>query len=387
MNTIYLKGGMVYNTENELFEKKNILIQNGRIVAVDINGSGEKSCQEVFDVSGKFVTPSYIDIHTHGALKLQFQRHTKEEYKKIFKHYASTGTATVFPTISTDEYDAMLEATKDLCELAAQDDTVNIDCIHYEGPFLSHAKKGAHNPSYLKNPDINFVKQALKILGNIKLRITVAPELEGAFDFIKECKKLGVMTAIGHTNADFETAKAALNLGANSFIHTFNAMSPFGHRDPGVVGAALYCEDGYPELICDGFHVDKAAVAILYKIKGDKVVLVSDSIQVAGLPENEDFTFESEGLTVIFKNGQARLPDGTIAGSTLNMHKAVTNLCSFAKIPFEKALLNATKVPAVLCGIYEKTGSLEVGKRADINVISADMNLENVFVSGKSMLK
>lgn len=386
MSRIYIHSGLVYNTANEVFEKKNLLIEDGRIAAIDITGDIPEGCDEVINASGKKIAPSYIDIHTHGALKLRFQRQTKDEYRNMFKHYTGTGTASVFPTVSTDDYDAMLEATRDLCELSRTDSTINIDCIHFEGPFLSHAKKGAHNEEFLKNPDIGFIKEALKITGDdIKIRVTIAPELCGAFDFIRECKELGVMTAIGHTNTDFETASAAVKLGANSFIHTFNAMSPLGHRDPGVVGAAMYCKDGWPELICDGFHVDRVAASILYHARPDNLVLVSDSIQAAGLPDIEGYTFTSAGMEVVITNGQARLRDGTIAGSRLDMHSAVLNLCEFADIPFERAIVCATKHPAVLCGIFGKTGSIEVGKRADINLLSADYKLCGVFVAGNKV--
>ena len=384
MSKIYIHSGKVFNSECEVFENKNILVADGKIAAMDITGEVPAGCDEVIDASGKFITPAYIDIHTHGALKLHFQRQTKEEYKTLFTHYTNTGTASVFPTVSTDTYESILQATKDLCELARTDASVNIDCIHFEGPYLSHAKKGAHRPELLRNPEIDFIKKALEITGDdIKLRVTVAPELDGAFDFIKECTRLGVMTAIGHTNTDFETARAAISLGANSFIHTFNAMSPLGHRDPGVVGAALYCEDGWPELICDGFHVDKVAASILYHARPDNLVLVSDSIQAAGLPDIEGYTFGSAGMEVTITGGQARLKDGTIAGSRLDMHRAVLNLSEFARIPFERAIICATKHPAVLCGIYGKTGSVEVGKRADFNILGDGYKLLHTFVAGK----
>ncbi len=386
MSKIYIHSGLVFNTENEIFEKKNVLIDDGKITAMDITGEVPAGCDEVIDASGKLIAPAYVDIHTHGALKLRFQRQTKEEYREIFRHYNNTGTASVFPTLSTDDFDDMLEATKTLCELSREDSTLNIDCIHYEGPFLSHAKKGAHNENFLKNPDIDFIKKAKKITGDdIKIRVTIAPELDGAFDFIKECTAMGVMTAIGHTNTNFETAQAAIKLGANSFIHTFNAMSPLGHRDPGAVGAALYCEDGWPELICDGFHVDKVAASILYHARPNNLVLVSDSIQAAGLPDIEGFTFESAGMEVTITGGQARLKDGTIAGSRLDMHKAVLNLSEFAHIPFERAIICATKHPAYLTGIYDRTGSIEVGKRADINILSEEYALESSYVAGNKV--
>lgn len=384
MSRIYLHSGKVYNTGTETFEKNNLVIENGKIAAFDRGDEYADTCDQTIDMSGKLIIPSYIDIHTHGALKLKFQRHTKEEYQTMFGHYTATGTASVFPTISTDHFDAMLEATKVLCELSREDDTINIDCIHYEGPFLSHEKKGAHNENLLQNPNIDFIKHALKITGDdIKIRVTIAPELDGALEFIKECTELGVMTAIGHTNTDFETAKKAIELGADSFIHTYNAMSPLGHRDPGVVGAALYCENAYPELICDGFHVSRVAASILYHARPNNIVLVSDSIQAAGIVAEDGYSFGSQGLEVFIVGGQARLADGTIAGSRLDMHTAVRNLSEFADIPFERALVCATKHPAVLCGIYDKTGSIEVGKRADINILSEDYGLEQVYVAGK----
>lgn len=386
MSSLYIHSGNVYNTDTKSFEKANIIIRDGFICDIEKGEVKTSGYDKVIDASGKFVAPAYIDIHTHGALLHKFYRETPEEMIKLLPHYASTGVATVFPTTASDTFDNHLESTTTIRKIADTCDDINIDCYHYEGPFLSDAKRGAHNPALLCKPDIEFIKKAIKILGDIKIRVTVAPELDGAFEFIRECKKLGVMTAIGHTNADFDTCVRAVECGADSFIHTFNAMSPLQHREPGAVGAAMYCDDAYAELICDGVHVNKYACAILYRIKKEKLVLITDSIQAAGVNVPENTEFGSADFKTKIVNGQARLPDGTLAGSRLDMHTAVHNLSEFANISFGEALYCATASPAKLCGIFDKTGSIAVGKRADINILSDKYELNDVFVKGKKVL-
>ncbi len=386
MSSLYIHSGNVYNTETKTFEKANIIVRDDFIREIE---KGEAKCtgyDTVIDASGKYIAPAYIDIHTHGALLHRFYSEAPEEMVKLLPYYISTGVATVFPTTASDTLDNHLESTRTIRKIADTCNDINIDCYHYEGPFLSHEKRGAHNPKLLCNPNLDFIKKAKEILGDIKIRVTVAPELKGAFEFIKECKKLGVMTAIGHTNADFDTCIKAVECGANSFIHTFNAMSPLQHREPGAVGAAMLCDEAYAELICDGVHVDKNACAILYRAKKEKLVLITDSIQAAGVNVPENTEFGSAGFITKIVNGQARLPDGTLAGSRLDMHTAVHNLSKFADITFGEALYCATASPAKLTGIFDKTGSLSSGKRADINILSDKYELENVFVKGKKVL-
>lgn len=386
MKSLYIHSGNVYNVDTKAFEKANIVVRNGFISEIEKGEVKSEGYDIVIDATGKYVTPSYIDIHTHGALLHRFHRESPEEMIKLLPHYSRTGVASVFPTTASDTLENHIESSRTIRKIADSCDDINIDCYHFEGPFLSYEKRGAHNPELLCNPNLDFIKKAKEILGDIKIRVTVAPELEGAFEFIEECKKIGVMTAIGHTNADFDTCVKAVKCGADSFIHTFNAMSPLQHREPGAVGAAMYCDDAYAELICDGVHVNRNACAILYRAKKEKLVLITDSIQAAGLDVPDGTEFSSSGNITKIVNGQARLPDGTLAGSRLDMHSAVRNLTEFANIPFGEALYCATVSPAKLCGIFDRTGSIEKGKRADINILSDKFELEGVFVKGKRVL-
>ena len=192
----------------------------------------------------------------------------------------------------------------------------------------------------------------------------------------------GGTVGIGHTNADYETCMRALADGANSFTHTFNAMTPIAHRAPGTAGAAL-ASDAYAEFICDGIHVDPAVVRIAYHAKAaqnDKVVLITDSIPAAGLPDGE---YEMNGIAFTLAHGKAATATDTIVGSALDLLTAVKNLASFADIRFEDALICATKAPAEMVGIYESRGSLTEGKRADMVLCDGDMNIRSVFCAGK----
>ncbi len=382
MKSRYFEGGMVFDTDKGIFEKKNIGVSDKKIAVIEDGAISKADFDEVLDVSGKYVIPSYVDCHTHGALLERFSRSDKEGICRLIPHYCRTGTSTVIATTTTDTFEDILRGVENIVSVSKSQDDLNIDGIHIEGPFLSYEKRGAHNAELLTPPDAELMRKIVALAGNLAVRVTLAPELPGSIEFIAECRRLGVQVSIGHTAAACETCLEAVKAGASSFTHTYNAMSSLLHRAPGAVGAA-FLSDAYAEVISDGVHVDKNAVAVLYKTKKDKTVLITDSVQAAGVELPDGTSFMSAGLEVFLKDGQARLADGTLAGSRLDMHSAVCNFSRFCGIPFGEALLCATRSPALLCGIYDKTGSLEVGKRADMNILSDSFELLSVYTAGK----
>ena len=362
-------------TDEFKFQKKDIAVSGDKICAVDDCICGD--CETVF-LDDKIIVPGLVDIHTHGCIGLDSADCADiSEISEMRKFYASHGVTTYLATVTTSSKTDTLKAIKLLTEARGKPFGANIGGIHMEGPYFSNAKKGAQNPEFLRLPSVEefnmLYTQADK---GIKL-ISVAPELEGAIDFIahvsKQCK-----VAIGHTDSDYETACRAIESGADVMTHTFNAMRPLLHRAPGAVGAALENEI-FCEFICDGFHIDKTIIKLMYKILGDeKMLFISDSVRAAGMKDGE---YSLAGLPVFVKDGKALLSDGTIAGSTVTLYDCVRNAISFG-IPPESSFKMASYTPACACGIEESCGSISAGKRADLLILNSNYDIDRIMIRG-----
>lgn len=338
---------------------KTVTAENGIIKSVEDNtGKGD------IDAGGCRVIPGLIDVHTHGCIGMDTM---DADFEPMCRFYAEHGTTSFLPTTMTMDYDSLKRVTQAKTDF----DGANILGFHFEGPYISVKRKGAQNEKYIKDPSVEDFKQ----FNNVKM-ITVAPEKSGSMDFIKavtpEC-----VVAIGHTDCDYETALKAIENGANCLTHTYNAMPPLSHRDPGPIGAAFE-KHVYAQIICDGFHVSKPVVLATYKMFGaDRMTLISDSIRSAGLP---DGVYDSGGLEVYLKNGEARLKDGTIAGSSATMLDCVKTAVSFG-IPFDDAVKMASETPAKLIGVNK--GVIAEGYDADMLIIDNDMNIKTVIIGGE----
>lgn len=355
--------------------------QNGIISEVGHGDSGK--AEIVVDGNGALLYPGLCDIHTHGAQKIDFTSCSVDDACSLAKWYASAGVTSVFPTTATDTEENILKAVSTVAQASKLVSDVRFDGVHIEGPFLSHAKKGAHNELLLREPDIELVKKILLAADGLKVRITLAPELNGAFEFIEQCRKLGVLVTLGHSAAGAETALCAMSLGANCVTHTFNAMNLLHHREPGLLGAAL-SEDVYAELICDGLHVHPEAVKLFSRAKAsDKAVLISDSIILAGCSEN-DGVFKSAGEDVHIKDGKiVTVGSETLAGSSLKLCDGVVNYMEFTGVSLDKAVFAASTNAAKAAGIYDLCGSIEKGKRADFVLMDRSGKLINTICGGK----
>lgn len=343
-------------------ELKSVVIHDGKIVKVTDNvKSGD------IDAGNNRLIAGLIDVHTHGCMG----RDTMDaDFEPMCRFYAEHGTTSFLPTTMTMEYEALERVTRAKTDFAG----ANILGFHFEGPYISKKYKGAQNEKHIKNPSVNDFKR----FKNVKM-ITVAPELKGAIEFIKavtpEC-----VVSLGHTDCDYETTIKAINNGAKCLTHIYNAMPPFHHRNPGPIGAAFE-KHIYAQLICDGFHISKSVVLATYKMFGaDRIVLISDSIISAGLP---DGSYESGGLKVELKNGVARLMDGTIAGSSSTLLDCVKKAVDFG-IPFEDAVKMASETPASMLGI--KKGRIEKGYDADLLIVDDKINLKKVIIGGEVII-
>jgi len=257
--------------------------------------------------------------------------------------------------------------------------------VHLEGPFIAEKYKGAQPLEFIKKPDKRLMDRFIKASGNKIKVVTLAPEQENAKELIEFLAENKIVASIGHTQSDFATVEKALSWGASSITHTYNAQTPLHHREAGVVGAGLMLDELYNELICDLIHVCKEAVKILVKNKPkDKLILITDSMRAKHLPDGES---ELGGQKVIVKDGQARLLDGTLAGSVLKMNVAVKNMVEKVGVDFCTAIDYATANPARSIGIFDSVGSIDVGKNADFAILDDDFNVLGTIIDGEVVYK
>jgi len=376
---ITLKNGSYLSPETGEYIKANLQIEGELIVDFTDEEKGT-----VYDVEGCRVLPGLIDIHTHGGIGYDTMKASPEEIAEWSRFLAKNGVTSFMPTTITASKEEISEALQNV-RIASQLSGLGATIIgaHIEGPYLNVNYRGAHDASLIVPTSIDDAKYYKEILGNeLIIRYTVAPEIDGAMEFIRFVVSNGGFISVGHCDATFETAFAAVENGANSFTHTFNAMRGLHHREPGTVGAALLT-DAFAEAICDGIHLHPEIVRLICNAKGiDKVVAITDAMQATGLGDGV-YPFAGNDVHVI--NGAARTPEGKLSGSTLLLRNAVTNISEFAKIPFEKALLTATTNPAKAVGIYDVTGSIRLGKKADLVVVDENMNIQYTFCRGKKV--
>ena len=376
MNGTYIINGQVYI--DHTFQKKTIYIQDGTInlLETDCQTSGT-----VFDAAGRRIVPGFIDIHTHGAVGVDVNGASAEDLEKIGKFFAKNGTTSWLASILTDTEEQTSRAISQCIEYqASAGKGAQLLGIHLEGPFLASEFKGAMPEHLLKKGSADLAASYQRQAnGNIRY-ITVSPEVEGVLELIPRLRELGIVVAMGHSGADYDTAMAAIQAGTAACTHTFNAMAPLHQHRPAIIGAALE-SDVYCEMICDGLHLHPAIVRLLWKTKGpQRLVAITDSIMAAGLP---DGNYHLGVNQVVVEKGDAKLAsDGTRAGSTLTQDRALRNLLSFTGLPLEEILPVLTENPAKLIGVYDRKGSIEDGKDADLVVLDEQNQVADVFLQG-----
>lgn len=341
-----------------------------------IEAIGKIEGEADLDATGKYVIPGLIDVHTHGAMEEDASDGSIEGLEKMSRYYAENGVTSWCPTTMT-----LLEPTLETAMHAIRDfesQAARVAGVHLEGPFLCYAKRGAQAAECLHKPVVEMFKRLNAASGNIVKLVTVACEEEGAMPFIEEVSK-SCTVSLGHTVANYDQAMAAYAAGASHTTHLFNGMNPLHHRDPNVIGAA-FDSNATVELICDGLHIHPSVIRMMFKLYGEKMCLISDSLRCAGMPDG-DYTLG--GQPIEMKNGKATLKGSdTLAGSSISVLKAVQNVVSFG-VKLEDAVWSATAVPAQVIKAYDKIGSLEKGKYADFLILDKDLNLEAVYIGGK----
>jgi N-acetylglucosamine-6-phosphate deacetylase len=365
-----------------------ILIEDGRIASISSRTAGELpavSGDQVFDFPGATLAPAFLDVHIHGAAGHDVMEATAEALNTMGRFLASHGTGSYLATTVTAPLDATLRSLSGLAKLLAHpphsDETVTWPVgIHLEGPFLSHSKRGVHPSDLLLAPSISvFDKLYEAAEGNVRL-MTLAPELPGAIELASHATARGVRVSVGHSNATAAETRAAIAAGAVSATHTFNAMRPLDHREPGILGVVLTTDSLFAELICDGIHNTPEMVKIWWRCKGpERAILITDAMSAAGMPDGE---YQLGGIKVQVANGKASFGD-VLAGSVLTLDRALCNFLAFTGASVELGLRLLTANPASMIGFGDSAGSLRVGQPANLVAVDRTGQLVASFVNGK----
>ena len=366
-----IKNGKVF-TEEEKFVEKSLCIDGDKISSTE-NGN-------VIDATGCYVIPGLTDIHFHGCVGYDFCDGTPEAIEKMAEYELANGVTTICPASMTFSEEQLTEIFANAANYKS-DKGATLVGINMEGPFISMEKKGAQNGEYIHKPDADMFERLQTVANGLIKLCDIAPEVEGAMECIERISDK-VTVSIAHTAADWDIATEAIAKGAKHVTHLYNAMPPYTHRAPGVIGAACDNEHVMVELICDGIHSHESTVRTTFKMFGDdRIVLISDSMMACGL---EDGQYSLGGQAVTVKGNLATLTElGNIAGSVTNLMKCMRKAVKEMGIPLESAVKCATMNPTKAIGIYDNYGSLTEGKQADVVILDEDLEIKYIIKAGE----
>ncbi len=371
-----LKNVKVY-TEDKRFEEGEIWIEEGRFAENEGAGDGIE-----LDGEGCYAIPGLIDLHFHGCKGYDFCDGNLEAIQEIAKYEASVGVTAIAPatmTLPVEELERILATAAEYRRTLHEG--ADLVGINMEGPFISEVKKGAQDARNIIHCDAEVCRRFLEASEGLVKFVGIAPECNPeAVDFIREMKG-DVQISLAHTNADYDSAMAAFQAGASHAVHLYNAMPPFTHRAPGVVGAVADNPQVDAEIICDGVHIHPAAVRATFQMLGaDRMILISDSMRATGMPDGQ---YTLGGLDVAVAGNRATLvSDGALAGSVTNLMDCMRTAVKEMQVPLEIAVACATMNPAKSLGIYDQYGSITPGKKADLVLLDENLELKAVFKDG-----
>ena len=337
---------------------------------------------EIIDAKGRYVAPGLVDIHIHGYLGEDTSDGSVEGIRKMAEGIVKNGVTAWLPTTMTVSYDDLrraFNAVRMLMDKKNNPKGAQIMGVHAEGPFINPSKKGAQAVEYIRPADAPFLIENSDVIRIV----TIAPEMPGALDCIREVtQKTNILVSMGHTAANYETAKAGIEAGVRHATHLFNAMTPLNHRDPGVVGASLADDRVSTELIADTFHISPDLFGLVAKVKGDNLILITDCTRAGGLADGE---YTLGGQPIFVKGIECRLADGTIAGSVLKLNNAVRNMREHTNLPLEQIVRMASINAARCIGLDKTKGSLEAGKDADIILADENFAVSETIIAGETV--
>ncbi|MFD9244953.1 N-acetylglucosamine-6-phosphate deacetylase [Streptomyces sp. NPDC059556] len=356
------------------------IVENGRVIVEGdrIVGSTAENTPAL-DLTGHWLVPGFVDMHNHGGGGASFTSGSVDEVLKGVHTHRLHGTTTVVASFVTGEMDFLTQRAGLLSELAEQGEIAG---LHFEGPFISPCRKGAHDETLLRDPDPADVRKLIDAARGQAKMVTLATELPGGIDSVRLLAAHGVIAAIGHTDASYEQTVEAIDAGATVATHLYNAMPALGHRAPGPIAALLEDERITVELINDGTHLHPAALELAFHHAGpERVALITDAMDAAGFGDGR---YMLGPLEVEVKDSVARLVEGgSIAGSTLTLDRAFKRAATIDGLPVESVVQAISANPARLLGVYDRVGSLEPGKDADIVVLDAEFHLKGVMRKGE----
>jgi N-acetylglucosamine-6-phosphate deacetylase len=387
MSTTLLHAGRLLTPTSEI-TNAGILIREGVIEELGLREGMRLpvGAQEISAI-GKTAIPGFVDVHIHGAGGRDVMEGSADALSSVTKTVARHGTTSMVATTVTASPDDTIRSVEGIARYISQqhetDDTrAEVLGIHFEGPFLSPARRGVHPPEWLQLPSSEMLEKLLQAAAGNAQILTIAPELLGAMPCIDAARNAGMVVAMGHTDATYEQARAAIAHGVHHAVHVYNAMRPFSHRDSGVIGAVLTSPEVSAELIADGVHVEEIAMKVLLQAKGpEHMILISDGISATGMPDGKYILGK---LEVTVSGGICRNSEGKLAGSTLTLDRALRNIVGLG-VPLADAVRMLTLNPASLLGIEFKKGALRVGADADIVLLDEGLQLTNVWVRGAAV--
>ena len=372
-----IKNLKIYTIDGS-FRDGELAVANGIFVQAD-----SQQNEEIFDGQGLYAIPGLIDLHLHGALGGDASDGFMKALEKMASYELSQGVTSICPTTMTIPLGELKVAVRTIKEFANKNVKYasRILGINMEGPFISPVKKGAQKEQDILKADVGVFQELNDECGGMIKLVDLAPEMEGSLEFIASVKDK-VRISLAHTNASYEEASKAFATGAKHVTHLYNAMPPLHHREPGVIGAAFDNTDVKCELIVDGVHSHPAVVRASFVLFGyERIILISDSMRATGLADGE---YTLGGQKVIVKGNEARLEDGTIAGSVTNLMSCLRKAVQFG-IPLGQAVYSASTNPALALGVDDKLGSLDVGKIADFVLLDEDLNIKAVYLAGEKI--
>jgi N-acetylglucosamine-6-phosphate deacetylase len=389
MQPIVIHAGRAFTPFEEISDAV-IVIQGSKISAVGQRGKVDlpRGVREL-NASGRTVVPGFVDVHIHGAGGHDVMEGTREALEIISATVAAHGTTSLVATTVTaseketrDSVAGIAHFILNTSQYATRELSAEILGIHFEGPFISPVRRGVHPAKWIVAPSRELLAQLLGEARGTAQILTLAPELPGALDLISVARQAGLVVSLGHTDATYEQAQAAIEAGASHAAHVFNAMRPFSHRGTGVIGAVLTSPKVSAELIADGVHVDEAAMRMLIELKTpERVILVSDGISATGMPDGK---YQLGMFEVNVSGGVARNAEGKLAGSTLTLDRALRNMVSLG-VPLSSALRMMTANPARQIGLGTRKGVLAPGADADLVFLDDKLEVSGVMTRGAGL--
>lgn len=383
MDTVILHGNLL--TPTGILEDGAVWMRAGIITAITTHPEHAlPQDTRVIDAGGLYVSPGFIDAHSHGGKGFDFMTCSSSELDEVLAWLASTGVTAILPTLATSPFDQEIEMVRRLGAASQRNfPGTALVGLHLEGPYIHPEKRGAQPAGPIRLPDLDEINALVEASGHTIRLVTLAPELNGALEVIQALVKQGIVVSAGHSNATYQEMVLGIEAGITRVAHLYNGMSSFNHRAPGVAGAALEQDKVFAEIVLDGIHVHPAAARIALRSKGlSRLVLVSDATQAAGL--GDGIYIRPGNRKVIVKDGAARLESGELAGSTLTLDRAVANAVAFLGLPLEQAVQLASLNAARSLNLPAQ-GCLAANYVANLTIFDRDVRIQATFVNGQKV--